>query len=247
VRAEVVSSDETLQRLFAIEIEKAGVVTHQGFQSVYAYFLQSQVVTDAVQKREVDKKRNDNKKQNRRNANPLRVAADNLRKSACRQILPVKDESANQDEVNIALRRSVILSEDEHEEMERYNRNYQKKIEEQRLVDSFLASYKSRDEGTDHQIPLGRSTNTISSRHNIEVNEIVVADTAFKRTNSSSSLQLRDIFEEIDSDDETLSTSNSASDREAKKMSSKGNNGWLPWPKKNDGNNLLVSSITLEG
>jgi hypothetical protein len=82
------------------------------------------------------------------------------------------------------------------------------------------------------------------------VNEIVVADTAFKRTNSSSSLQLRDIFEEVDSDDETLSTSstyssNSASDRKAKKLSSKGNNGWLPWPKKNDGNNLLVSFPSL--
>lgn len=255
LRAEVVTEDETLQKLFAFEIKKAQVVTHQGYAAVFACFIQSQVVTDAVKKREDEKKRNANKRQIKKSANPFR-AAGNMRKSAIsrRLIAPYNAESADKDqEVNLALRRSVILSEEEEEQLNLYNNEHDKKAEKQRLVDSFLVSYHSKEEGIDCQVPSPQDPIGIKSRKKLDVTEIIVTDCEFKRTSSSSSLRLRDVFgEELDSDDDTLSTGSSCTlsvDSEYSNSSApchefrkiKETNAWLPWPKKNDGETLLVS------
>lgn len=257
LRAEVVSEDVALQRLFSKEIEKAGVVTQQGFNAVHARFLQCQAVTDAVKHREDEKKQK--RQQRKKNANPFQIAAGNIRKSvlSSKQIVPYKPEDNHViDQVNLALQRSVLLSEEEEEQLDMYHREYQARAEKQRMADSFLASYQSEDV-TNCQIPPTQSTKEIKSREMVEVKEVIIADCNFKRTSSSGSLELRDIFEEIDSDDETPSTGSSytksfcssnssqhggASGPVARKISSdKDSNTWLPWPKKNDGDNLLVS------
>jgi hypothetical protein len=264
LRAEVVTEDETLQKLFALEIEKAQVVTQQGFNAVWAYFLQSQAVTDAAKKREDEKKRSPKEKQGRKSSNPFRIAAGNLRKSSksSRQIVPYKsDKDAENDEVNLALQRSVLLSEEEEEQLDAYNREYIRKAEKQRLVDSFLVSYCSKDECTDFHVTSAQDSENLKSRKKVQVKEITVPDCEFKRTSSSSSLQLRDVFqEELDSDDETSSTDASYTSSECSDCSSqsdcnsgrefrkiKETNAWLPWPKKNDGETLLVSFPSLAG
>jgi hypothetical protein len=215
LRAEVVSEDEALQRMLSKEIEKARVVTQQGFNAVHAKFLQCQAVTGAVRRREDENKHKKTacRQQRRKNANPFQIAAGNIKKSvlSSRQIVPYKAEENDPiDRINLALQKSVPLSEDEEEQLDRYDREYQNRAEKQRLVDSFLASYRSEDEVTDCQIPPTKSKNEIKSRKMVGVKEVIIADCMFKRTSSSSSLELRDIFEEIDSDDDETSSTGSS-------------------------------------
>ena len=255
LRAEVVASDETLQRLFALEIEKAGVVTQQGYKAVYAYFLQSPTVTNAVRKREDEMKRNvpHGRRQSRGRANPFRLGCSLVMPNN-KQIVPFTGEP-QEAEVNLALRSSVIFSEDEHEQLEKQRTMYQKEMEEKHLVDSFQVSYKSKTANTDCQIiPTAESSNGNSINKLIEVKEILVADGKFKRTNSSSSLELKEIFPEIESDDddETSSTGSSYSSSYRSSFASEIESPdlrktWLPWPKKNDGDNLLVSFPSIRG
>ncbi|KAL3795815.1 hypothetical protein ACHAWO_005870 [Cyclotella atomus] len=261
LRAEVVSEDEALQRMLSKEIEKARVVTQQGFNAVHAKFLQCQAVTGAVRRREDENKHKKTacRQQRRKNANPFQIAAGNIKKSvlSSRQIVPYKAEENDPiDRINLALQKSVPLSEDEEEQLDRYDREYQKRAEKQRLVDSFLASYRSEDEVTDCQIPPTKSRSDIKSRKMVGVKEVIIADCMFKRTSSSSSLELRDIFEEIDSDDDetsqlarlTLNHSALFTRPVARKISSdKGTSTWLLWSKKNDGDKLLVSFPSIAG
>ena len=92
---------------------------------------------------------------------------------------------------------------------------------------------------------------------------VVRADASFERNYSASSLQLKDIFDDIDSDDEIsyIGSSNSSSfcsscpsqaamltsSPTTKEISSRCNDGWLPWPSKNDGDDLLVSFPSCSG
>lgn len=248
LRAEAIRADEALQHLLKIEISKARVVTQQGYNVIYSRFLQSQVVTDAVRKREDEKKRNMNSRRQerrRKNANAFRFGAGNWIKSN-KQIVPIETEACAYYQTNLSRRKSV--SENEHKHF--------KKSQQERLTDSCLVShrstvsYQSGDDGTGGQEPSAGSRNGIKSKKNIEVKEIIVADNEFKRSNSSSSLQLREIFPDIDSDDdETSSTGSSystddgtdASHSKSREISADKKTSWLPWPKKNNGDSLLVS------
>ena len=252
LRAEIVASDETLQRLFALEIQKAGVVTQQGYKAVYSDFLQSTVVTNIVRKREDERQRNDDRRQRRGRSNPFRLGCSLVMPNN-KQIVPVNDVTP-ETEVNLALRSSVIFSEEEHEQLERQSKMHQLEMEKKRLVDSFQVSYKSTNDNTDCQIPLADSLKDNSVEKTIEVKEILVADGKFKRTSSSSSLDLKEIFPDIESDDddETSSTSSSYSSSCCSSFASEIESPdlkktWLPWPKKNDGDNLLVSFPSIQG
>lgn len=262
-RVEVVTEDETLRRLFAQEIEKAGVVTTAGYNAVFSYFLQSQVVTEAVMKRESEKR--SVRPRERPSGHSWFIAAAGLRKSLTDKVVPAKSQADNV-AVNIAPRRSKCLTEDQ--QLVQFRQESMKKAEEQRLVDSFLESYRSRDEENDKVFP-SENPSISSSARKLLGNEIVVYKsnyegsgiTSFNRTNSSSSLQLKDIFEEVDSDDddETSSTGSSCTSYSGSSYSSGGSsyasspdannvkNIWLPWPKQNDGDNLLVSFPSFSG
>lgn len=276
LRAQVLSDDETLRQLFAEEIVKAGVVTTAGYNAVFSNFLQSQVVTEAVEKREEETKRN-SKRQHGMSSLSFRFAASGVSKQKTSKVVPVKTQEDNH-EVNIAPRKSILLTPDEHEQMLQYSKEYQKKEEERYMADSFLQSYQSKDEDTDHIIPSVDYSNDISARKNPQNDIIVVnhseaglqsecvvkADASFERNYSVSSLQLKDIFDDMDSDDDDISSIGSSksssfcssyssqaamliSSPTTKVISSRCNDGWLPWPRKNDGDDLLVSFPSCSG
>eukprot|EP00956_Cyclotella_meneghiniana_P027583 scaffold62141_cov46-Cyclotella_meneghiniana.AAC.4 len=247
LRAEAIRADKTLQQLLEIEISKARVVTQQGYNAVYSRFLQSQVVTNVVKKREDEKKGNAHSGRRTKNTNPFRFGAGRQIKSNIKQVVPIQTEACDYYQTNLARRKSD-LSENEHTHFKKPQMCFK---------DSCILSYKSKDEGTGGHAP--RSRNGVKSKKNIEVKEIIVADNEFKRSNSSSSLQLREIFPDIDSeDDETSSTSSSyassfcssystdngstnAPNSKSREISADKKTAWLPWPKKNNGDSLLVS------
>eukprot|EP00804_Cyclotella_cryptica_P023018 CCRYP_000288-RA/>CCRYP_000288-RA protein AED:0.14 eAED:0.14 QI:0/-1/0/1/-1/1/1/0/328 len=274
LRAQVLTDDEALKRLFAAEIEKAGVVTAAGYNAVFSNFLQSQIVTEAVEKREEEKKRN-SRRQYGMSGLPFRFSASGLSKPTTSKIVPVKTEGDNH-EVNIAPRKSILLTADEHEQLLQYTKEYQKKAEEKFMVDSFLQSFQSKDEETDHIFSSGDSCETATRKNpqkeivvvsHIEASQqndcVVGANSTIERHCSASSLQLKDIFDDVNSDDDEVSSIESThssscssysshadllkSSPNTKEISSDCKNGWLPWPKKNDGDDLLVSFPSCSG
>ena len=173
-------------------------------KGVFVSFLQCQSVTDAcaAKKRYDDKK--SRKTQEKKRTYVFRSFTTHLRKSHTNQIVPINTDT--EDNQVAPVPRSAPLSEDEQEHFDDYNNRCESRVEEQYLRDSF---------GIDHQIPEAGSSKDALTSKSIHVKEMGIDGSLLTRTESSNSIhsmQLKDIFEDVHSDDdETLPTGSSCS------------------------------------